>query len=243
MPSESGCQVARSWVDVGSFHTRLVVRFMIFTVSVRNILDTPSYTATFREQRVGITLPAGFDNICSLGRGTDLVSDIRCLFLLFSTLDDVQFVSKRWQVFEILTYFFTYLLTYLLTYPMQQSPSWEAHRFAASQEIPRILWNPKVYYRIYKCPLPVLILSQLDPVHTPHPTSWRSILILSSHLRLDLPSSLFPSGFPTKPLYTTFLSLTNATCPTHLFILELKCYFQDFIGKCSSLLNCVTVSV
>jgi hypothetical protein len=25
---------------VGSFHTRLVVRFMIFTASVRNILDT-----------------------------------------------------------------------------------------------------------------------------------------------------------------------------------------------------------
>jgi hypothetical protein len=43
MSSESVCQVARSWVDVGSFHTRLVVRFMIFTASVRNILDTPSY--------------------------------------------------------------------------------------------------------------------------------------------------------------------------------------------------------
>jgi hypothetical protein len=43
MSSESVCQVARSWVDVGSFHTRLVVRFMIFTASVRNTLDTPSY--------------------------------------------------------------------------------------------------------------------------------------------------------------------------------------------------------
>jgi hypothetical protein len=39
MPSESVCQVVRSWVDVGGFHKRLVVRFMIFTASVRNILD------------------------------------------------------------------------------------------------------------------------------------------------------------------------------------------------------------
>jgi hypothetical protein len=43
MSSESVWQVARSWLDVGSFHTRLVVRFMHFTASVRNILDTPSY--------------------------------------------------------------------------------------------------------------------------------------------------------------------------------------------------------
>ena len=36
----------------------------------------------------------------------------------------------------------------------------------------------------------------------PPPTSWRSILILSSNLCLGLPSGLFPSGFPTKTPYT-----------------------------------------
>ena len=105
----------------------------------------------------------------------------------------------------------------LLTYSMQHSPSWEANRFSASQEIPRILWDLKVRYRIHKCPPPVPILSQSTP---PHPTSWRPILILSSHLRLGLPSDLFPSGFPTKTLYTPLLSLTCATCPAHLIHLD-----------------------
>ena len=35
-----------------------------------------------------------------------------------------------------------------------------------------------------------------------HPSSWRSVLILSTHLRLGLPSGPFPSGFPSKTLYT-----------------------------------------
>ena len=95
----------------------------------------------------------------------------------------------------------SYLLTYLLTYSMVQSPSWEANRFSSSQEIPLILWNPKVHYRIHKCPLPVPILSQIDPVHTPNPTSWISTLILSSHLPLVLPSGLLLSRLPTKTLY------------------------------------------
>jgi hypothetical protein len=42
----------------------------------------------------------------------------------------------------------------------------------------------------------------------PHPTSWITILILSSYLRLGLPSSLFPSGFPTKTLYMGLKSTT-----------------------------------
>ena len=92
---------------------------------------------------------------------------------------------------------------------MQQSPSWEAIRFSASHEIPRILSKPKVHYGMYKCPPPVPILSQIKPIHPSHPTSWRPILISSSHECVGLSSGLFPSSFPTKTLYRSLFSPTR----------------------------------
>ena len=95
-------------------------------------------------------------------------------------------------------YLLTHSLTYLLTYSMVQSPSWEANWFAASQEIPRISRNPKVHYRTHKRPPPVSILGQPIQSIYPHPTSWWSVLILSTHLCLGPPSGLFPSGFSPR---------------------------------------------
>ena len=54
----------------------------------------------------------------------------------------------------------------------------------------------------------------------PHPTSCRSILMLSSHLRLGLPSGLFPSGYPTKTLYKTLIAPIRATFPAHFIVLD-----------------------
>ena len=67
-----------------------------------------------------------------------------------------------------------------------------------------------------------LSLSWASPIQSiyPHPTSWRSILILSAQLSLGLPSGLFPSGFPNKTPYTPLSSPIRATCPAHLILLD-----------------------
>jgi len=123
------------------------------------------------------------------------------------------------------------IFTYLLT-----TWSREAKWFSASQEILRILWNPKVNCRIHKSSSPVPILSQIDLVNA------FTFHFLKIHFNIILPSTpesskwSLPSGFPTKSLYTPKLSPIRATCPAHPILLDLNTrtitytyYFSKFI--------------
>jgi hypothetical protein len=140
--------------------------------------------------------------------------------------------------------------TYLLTYSTEQSPSWETDRFSASQEIPHILLNPNVHYRIHRCQPPVHNLSQIDPVHTP--TSH----FLKIHLNFILPSmpgspkwSLSPRFPLQNPVYASPLPHTHyIPNPSHSF----RFYHPNSIGwavqkelwvlKCYSMLTALQVS-
>jgi hypothetical protein len=100
---------------------------------------------------------------------------------------------------------------------MQHSPSGEANSSSTCQEIPRNSWNQKVYYLVHKIPSLVPIRSQINPVHVPHSIPLKLILLSSSHLRIGLPSGLFPSGSPHRnsvcispPSHTCYM-----LCPSH----------------------------
>ena len=75
----------------------------------------------------------------------------------------------------------------------------------------------------------------------PNPTSWRSILINSSHLLPSFLSGLFPTGLPTKTLYTPVLSPKRATCPAHPILIDfigpLRTPEGDFLWSCRNYIN------
>jgi hypothetical protein len=87
--------------------------------------------------------------------------------------------------------------------PWSRVVAWEGTRSSASQEIPRVLWNPKFHYRIPKSQLPVATVSQISPVHFLE-TDLKFILILSSRKRCSWLSVTMP--FPDDGVQETPIS-------------------------------------
>jgi hypothetical protein len=64
-----------------------------------------------------------------------------------------------------------------------------------------------------------------------HTVSRVSVLKLHSHLRLGLPSGLFPRDFPTKIMYAFLISFMRVTCPAHLihlYLITLVIFCEEF---------------
>jgi len=71
-----------------------------------------------------------------------------------------------------------------------------------SQPVKKVstLWNPKVHHRVHNSPPAVPILKQTYPVYVLLIHFLNIYFNICYHLRLDLPSGLFPSGVKTKIL-------------------------------------------
>ena len=128
-----------------------------------------------------------------------------CVYIYIYIYISPSFVPHALSISYLLTPWSRVLLEKLTG----SAASQEIHRFFGARMIITVLTSARH-----------LSLSWENSIQSsqPPPTSWRFILILSSHLRLGLPIGLFPSGFPTKILCTPLPSSSLIWWPRWYFV-------------------------
>jgi hypothetical protein len=110
---------------------------------------------------------------------------------------------------------------------MEQSPSWEANRSSASQEIPRVLWNPKVHYRTHKSPLRSRIIFKNECInyHNCNPMTLSLIKIKQGTMSQETSVS----GNQFRPCKLRIEMPRSPRRPTNIMYRRLQSHWQALI--------------
>jgi hypothetical protein len=89
----------------------------------------------------------------------------------------------------------------------------DAVSHSACQEIPRLLWDPNVHYRVHRSPTLDPVLIHMTPILTITSYYCEIHFNIISHMHIRYPSVLFPYGFPTEILFEFFIYMSRRSLP------------------------------
>jgi hypothetical protein len=137
------------------------------------------------------------------------LTDIRKINICFLFKYPWVFIHRK-CIYRSFKQFNAHFLLRASRFCSKKSNNWKADSRSVFK-VPHLLWNPTVHYRVHKGPIPGPTLSQLNPVHTLTPTSFR-IQFIIIYLVSTPASFKWPlSGLPTNILHYSLVSPTRAT--------------------------------